>query len=286
MLAPLAASQASLPFTLGIAGSADAIVPFATWDGQRWKNSWPEPVDDARPPLSFEDIPAEWWGAADRSETWELLTSDGRRLGTRITGAVGANIGSGCANTPGLTTSVPDGTYALQEGLATSRPGLLEPVRTLAPGGADWRSIASRLEAVFALNEPPVRLELGTAPGPDPQAPLAPPVLEAAFVSTDAGAEIAYAEASRRHASADTLIGTWLWRASPASAFQVVGVRSGLHWPDGKGMASLRPLGLVRVGEHRFWAGVYRSYAYAAPAVLEVGQSGVREWLVVDFPGC
>jgi hypothetical protein len=95
---PCVAQSARLPFVVGVWGQDDAIIPFAEFDGRRWRSSWPLPLYIERPP-ALEAIPPEWWGASRFSSAWEVMEPRGTRRTVRITGTRMARMGSSCSFT-------------------------------------------------------------------------------------------------------------------------------------------------------------------------------------------
>jgi hypothetical protein len=68
--------------------------------------------------------------------------------------------------------------------------------------------------------------------------------------------------------------------------FQLVSVQPSRRDGDGKGAGSFHPLGVVRDGSRRFWLGTLRAYAYSGMTVLDVRRAGIKQLLLVDYPGC
>jgi hypothetical protein len=98
------AQEAPSPFVVGVWGEGDAIIPFADFDGRRWRNNWPAPVETEPSPRGLKQIPAAWWGSSAYQPAWELVEADGRRRTVRITGTGAAGLGSGCSRNLALKT--------------------------------------------------------------------------------------------------------------------------------------------------------------------------------------
>jgi hypothetical protein len=102
MFARAAASLAALVFTaVAIAGAAAAlraadvsadklavgvlrrdglVIPFATFDGKRWRKDWPEPRQTVDVPAALSSVPSRWWGPLKPIETWQAwIGSDSAR---------------------------------------------------------------------------------------------------------------------------------------------------------------------------------------------------------------
>src|SRR5688572_16912860 len=104
----------------GNSAKTGVILPFADFDGQRWRSSWHTPIDtsdgaSAPPPLrQLRNIPATWWGPSDFQPTWEMLDPSGRRRSFQVTGTRWTGLGSSCSASVGLATDVPANVYGYQ----------------------------------------------------------------------------------------------------------------------------------------------------------------------------
>ena len=289
----LAAQRPAPPFVVAVWGTGDALIPFADFEGHRWRASWPEPVNAEVHAIPVEQIPADWWGASAFQPTWELLEPNGRRRRVRITGTTPASLGSGCSINLGLTTDVPPNNFRYGTVLATNQPGILKPVDTLTPDTSSWRTVRALLPDIYRRHEATAWADVSDDFHPDLTAPLNAPRLDAAYVFGDDHGEYAYFESAREFARRTGQLGTersfitgWLWRPSSRMPFQLITVRSATNDEDDKSERSLRPLGIVLDGARRFWIGSLSSYAYAGLTVLDVARAGVRELLRVDYGGC
>jgi hypothetical protein len=292
-LTQVVAQEAVAPFVVGVWGQGDAIIPFADFDGRRWRSSWPAPVDgqpDSRP---LQQIPSTWWGRSAFYPTWEILESTGRRRRVEITATGAAGLGSSCSINIALKTDVPSNTYMYGSVLAANRVGVIQPVQALTSASADWRAVSAVLPGTYRLHEAAAWKEVPPDFRPDLSAPLSGPRLTAAFTSTDDLGQYLYFESTRYFAerrdqqgSEHSFVTGWLWRRSPAAVFQTVTIQAGLNDDDGKGEASFYPLGVVRSGAKRYWLGTLHSYASGAAAVLAVTRSGVTQSLIVGYGGC
>ena len=289
----IVAQDATSPFVVGVWGQGDAIIPFADFDGRRWRSSWPAPVETEPDPRPLQRIPAAWWGRSTFQPAWELVEANGRRRNIQITGTASAALGSGCSSNLGLTTDAGARTYQYGTVLASSRAGAIEPVETLTSTAAEWRRVTALLPGIYQQHEASAWKDTSEDFRPDMTTPLSRPTLDAAFTSADELGQYLYFESSREFARRREQLGSersfitgWLWRRSSELPFHVVIVQAATNDEDGKGVASFRPLGVVRHGAQRFWLGSLTSYAYSGLTVLDVRRAGVRQILVVDYAGC
>jgi hypothetical protein len=287
------AQDAPSPFVVGVWGQGDAIIPFADFDGHRWRSSWPLPVEAGLDSTPLRRIPAAWWGRSTFQPTWELVEPDGSRRSVQVTGTAPAGLGSSCSSNLGLKTDAPAETFRYGNVLAANRPGVVEPVDKLALHSADWRTVLALLPDIYHRFEATAWKDMSDDFRPDLSTPLTAPRLDGAFIVRDELGEFAYFESSREFArrrdqqgDERSFITGWLWRRSSAMPFQLVTVRSATNDGDGKGAGAFRPLGVVRQGTQRFWLGTLWSYAYSGVTVLGVSRAGIRQLLLVDYPGC
>jgi hypothetical protein len=291
----LAANQAGLgaqevtPFVVGIWGQFTAVIPFADFDGSRWRSSWPAPDETEPARRTLDQIPSRWWGPTSFSPTWEVLEPAGRRVPIQITGTGLAALGSSCAANLGLTANIPVERYQYATVLAASRPGAIDPIEALAPGSADWRTISALLPGIYQRHESTVWAAVRARVRPEEVSPRPRPRLDAAFRTRDEGGEFVYFVSSRhlfvRHGEW-TLIEGWLWRASATEPFQLVAVEASPADDEGKAHGALMPLGVVRRGSRVFWIGALSSYAYYGLVVLDVRRAGIKPIVQVDYAGC
>lgn len=97
-------------FHVGVIDSSGLIQPVARFDGERWSNTWPEPVDrHAKIPTSIDAVPAAWLGGAVPLQWRRLATGTDAATpqpeSIRVTG-VGRVVS--CFGSIALTTDMPN----------------------------------------------------------------------------------------------------------------------------------------------------------------------------------
>jgi hypothetical protein len=84
-MAPLAASpprdangeqERAKPFNLGVLRADGVLLPFASFDGEGWKASWPGDLFGRELPVSTASIPRDWWGGGEPQQ-WSVFPPDG-----------------------------------------------------------------------------------------------------------------------------------------------------------------------------------------------------------------
>ena len=289
----LGAQSPSAPVVVAVWGNRDALIPFADFDGERWRPIWPEPVNGEVHPIPVEQIPADWWGRSSFQTTWETVETNGRRRRVQITGTTPTSLGSGCSINLGLTTDAPPKTFSHGSVLATNQLDIVEAIDTLTPPTPIWRTVHALLPDIYRRHEATAWKDVSAAFQPDLTAPLSSPRLDAAYAFEDDHGDYAYFESSREFARRADQRGTersfitgWLWRPSATTPFQLIAVRSATNDEDDKSEHSLRPLGVVLDGSRRFWIGLLSGYTYTGLTVLDIRRAGVRQLLRVDYGGC
>lgn len=79
-IASSADDEAKGGFTLAVVRRDSITIPFATYDGKRWKNAWPQPESRVTAPIMLADVPKRWWsglGPIAKWTFWPIEASDG-----------------------------------------------------------------------------------------------------------------------------------------------------------------------------------------------------------------
>src|SRR4051794_15242920 len=77
-VAPVAVREEKKAFLLAVLNRDGYAIPFAAFDGKRWKEPWPE-SRQAEMPISIDDVDREWWGVGQRPQRMALW-SDGAKV--------------------------------------------------------------------------------------------------------------------------------------------------------------------------------------------------------------
>jgi hypothetical protein len=131
----LAAQDSSGKLVVGVLQESGTIIPFARYDGTRWSNTWPAPVEptDSKP-LSLAQIPSEWLGGQNLPTDWRLWLPGGTKQAIHVLGP--DYIKSGCGENWGLRTDFPKSLNSSDDncpvpaiGIALSTDQELQPMR-------------------------------------------------------------------------------------------------------------------------------------------------------------
>jgi hypothetical protein len=146
------AAQAQGPLIVAYMESNGELVPIARYDGARWRNTWPEPIDrDAPLPVrSVARIPRAWLGQPVPL-TWTAWSqATGKQQRVTVTGV---DREGACVESITLTTSFKaDPTRS--DGLAFDQPTMVSAAVALEKGSPEWdglrREIAPHFRAAIA----------------------------------------------------------------------------------------------------------------------------------------
>ncbi len=136
------AAQAQGPLIVAYMESNGELIPVARYDGARWRNTWPEPIDrDAPLPVrSVAQIPRTWLGQPVPLTwtTWSEGTGKPHRV--RVTGV---DREGACVESITLTTTPkPD---PRSDGLAFDRPTTVSAIITLEKGSQEWEALRGEI---------------------------------------------------------------------------------------------------------------------------------------------
>ena len=82
------ATDASPGFMLAMLRRDGVLVPFAVTDGKKWSNPWPVPKYKLEAPITFADIPGDWWGRIAPTTTWTAWPTRGEPLTVHVSSPV------------------------------------------------------------------------------------------------------------------------------------------------------------------------------------------------------
>jgi hypothetical protein len=145
------AAQAQAPLIVAHMESNGELVPIARYDGARWRNTWPQPIDSQAPlPVrSVAGIPRAWLGQPVPLTwtTWSEATGKQQRVAV-----TGVDREGSCVESITLTTTpTPE---PRSEGLAFDRPTTVSAIVMLEKGSPEWdvlrREIARHFSAAIA----------------------------------------------------------------------------------------------------------------------------------------
>jgi hypothetical protein len=152
-------SSSGASFTLGVLRRDGIIVPFATYDGNRWANRWPAAGHRQDIPISIADSPKGWWLRERPVPTWVAWPLRGDSQVVHVRNPV--NLTVECQPHVGLQTDYssvePPVSPKMQpypkDGLASAGDVLVEPVAILDGKSAEWAKVSAEVASMIAATE-------------------------------------------------------------------------------------------------------------------------------------
>jgi hypothetical protein len=289
-------AQAQAPLIVAYMESNGELVPIARYDGARWRNTWPKPIerDTPLPVRSVAKIPRAWLGQPVPL-TWVAWSrATGKQQRVTVTGV---DREGACVESITLTTSFkPD---PRSDGLAFDRPTRVSAIVTVEEGSPEWdalrREIVPHLSAAIASTAVPQPggeqhgarvLALARAES----SPAETVVVESVF--RDPRVPLYYIEAHRQFTGipADTdedalSYGGWFGRDGagaliPISASLVPVSTAADREPR------YTPIGILRLGAGSIWAMSEWGKESQTIVLFDVSAKRVRKLTSTDVSGC
>ena len=291
------AALAKEGFTLGVLRRDATVVPFATYDGKRWQNHWPQPGQDVDVPINLRSVPGRWWGQGGPPDTWQVWAG---AAPPRIVHVRQPDwLQTHCEKQVGLRTDYqpdqwPPGPEAQpypKDGLAVSPPRAVEPIETLLPNSAERPALAEILRAAFATREGDA-LDQARREGSPVRATRkeleALPITIEALYAFGTRHRLYWTEAVREYKTADTCAivfgeGWFVLDSGKLThgEFQMVVVpcsREGLHY--------MLPLGVISVPRGKYWIHQWSGWDNEEYDVVDIGAYPIAPVLAVWGGGC
>ncbi len=295
---PLLAANDPRAFTLGVLRRDGILVPFATYDGARWRNVWPQPRKQANVPISMRDVPAAWWGATGLQTRWTLTPVSGAHRPLTLVSPVW--MGAQCQMNIGLRTDYqarpvgrlePNQPYP-KDGVATTGMQPLEPIEVLDEKTAEWTKISDSLQPYFndAENVAIERWRSWKHPYTQAERAKIRATVEVLCRSSyqGPGTALYYLEAIKRYPKRDgsgkcdvvtfasgwVRVGAFVWEMHVEAAATSCRL---------DGVSFMLPLGLLRLDKHPLWVVQWGGWAEERYEVLEIGPTNVTS--VISTPG-
>lgn len=292
-----AADTPSDAFSVGILRRDGVLIPFATFDGRRWRNSWPSPESNIVVPATLESVPKRWWGALARPlGTWQAWVGAKAR-DVRVTQPDWVQIQ--CARHLALRTdyktteilpSDEEQPYP-KDGMAISPPLPVETATPLLATAIELEPLLPVLRKAFNDAETQTA-NRARHPMNRRSREVADPAIEAVY-AVGTSPRYYYVEAMRSYRflgqSADECVATafgtgWFVREGDTvrSLVTAVDVLSCSRF----GASYMLPLGVVRVADRLFWLAQFSGGDHERYVVLEITPKKVDVMVSTWGGGC
>jgi hypothetical protein len=287
-------------FTVGVLRRDGLIVPFATWDGKRWRDEWPKPEQDPNVPISLASIPDDWWGHAAPAETWHVWAG-----GASAPAAVHVRqpdwYAAQCLRQIGLRTDYraaapppPDVQPYPKDGLAVSSTVPVLPIDTAPAGEPSEVMVEAFDEAESKLvDEGPWRLPPAIPRGDAGRARV-PVTVEAEYVFADVdGTRYYYIEMSRTYVEpgfvarcGNISFGSGWFVHRRGHDLEPLGFDVSIGECDRYGFAYMLPLGVMRLRDRVYWIAQWSGWDYERYAIVELTPDKAKPVLSVYGGSC
>jgi hypothetical protein len=299
LVAGLASALARLPsgapldekkaFLLAVLTRDSSAIPFAAYDGRRWKSPWP----DSRAiemPISIDNVDKDWWGIGHRPERMTLW-SGGKRMGEVALTQL-AMIKSLCTTRLAVKTDYKPRELAPprlkapypKDGLLVAGDIPVETIDIVEPGSAEWNRTLILLTDKFNKVETAAARSFMAWRHPfDERQRRAQPIkIEAIYRAPDEkpGWTTYFVEAVREYPArpADGGCGivttghAWMHLGPKDEAKLEVSAQ--VTYCDRKGVVYMLPFGLIRNGDRNAWVFQVSGFEGEAYRVVDPDKDG------------
>ena len=291
--AAIAALHAAEPpeekFAVGVLRRDGLAIPFATFDGKRWRKEWPEPRQNLDVPATLLSVPSKWWGPLKPLDTWQAWVGQEtpRTLQVRQPDWYDAH----CVQQVALRTDYrptqpppdPKAQPYPKDGLVVSPPHAVERIEVVPSTGVVMPAV---VDAFNEAEHKAVRRfeDRGKHPAKEPQRLAAQLKIEAIYASGNAAAtRVYYFEASKQYDYPD--------RFNDDARLGRCGLVSyGAGWFIREGNGPLKPLGFdvavvpchretirymlplgaMRIADRLFWIAQWSGWDYEEYTIVEM----------------
>ena len=276
---------------VGVLRRDGIAIPFATFDGKRWRKDWPEPRQTLDVPAALSSVPSRWWGPFKPIETWQawIASEPARTLQVRQPDWYDAH----CVHQVGLRTDYrskqpppdPRAQPYPKDGLVVSPPqaqSSIDRIDIVAPGSP----MPPVIDAFNEAEHKAIRRfeDRGKHPVKEAQRGAVPLKVEAMYATGNpTSTRIYYVEVSKQYYYTDSF--------NPDARFgrcAMVSYGAGWFIRDGNGplkplgfdvavvpchretIRYMFPLGAIRIAGRLFWIAQWSGWDYEEYTIVEI----------------
>jgi len=287
------AEQPSAAFGIGILRRDGIVIPFADFDGKRWRANWPAAAEQVDVPVNVLSVPGRWWGRAGPHDRWQVWTRSAPPATVDVRQPDWVPVQ--CLRQVGLRTDYrspeppPDpGTHPFpKDGLAVWPPQRMENVDVVPVGQLSPQAV---IDAFNAAEETARRYERGQAvhlPSNREARQSIPTIIEAIYAAGDStGGRVYYFEASREYSLRGvrcpmvTFGAGWFVREGATGLRRL---RFDVEVVDCEryGLLYMLPLGTITLSNRLFWIAQWSGWDYEEYGVVEIKRKSVEDVIQV-----
>lgn len=280
------------PFLLAVLTRDGYAIPFALFEGRRWRSPWPS-GRDVELPITIDDVDKSWWGIGKRPERMTLWTDGAKVTDVALTAL--ATIKSLCSTRLVVKTDYKPRELAPprlkqpypKDGLLVAGDATVEPIAIVERGTAEWN------RALILIGDKFNKLETDAArsfvmwahPFDERARKLQPIVLEAVYSARaqEPGWTTYFVEAVRKYPARPRDRGCGLettgqgWvHVGPAERDVKVELTTRITYCDRKGVGFMLPFGVIHAGGKTLWAYQFSGFEGEWYQVVDTDKDGVR----------
>jgi hypothetical protein len=276
------------------------IFPFASFNRDTWRITWPIDLSTQTLPATIREVPERWWGTRT-PELWNAFLPSGAPQAIELRDPV--QFRAHCSRRLGLRTTyrsalalppVPAEPFP-KDGVAVSGYARIEPIETVAETSPDWKLLEASLQKAFD------RVEQFTLTGVSNSTGWRHPLkeeerrrgafrLESWYRSPghEPGWTVSYVEAVRQYpprpedkgCGLETLVTGWVHHFK-GELKEADELRGKITYCDRVGAAYMLPLGRIRPRDHSYWIFQLSGWDEEWYEVVRVDEGRVRHVIEV-----
>ena len=280
----------SSAFLIGVLRRDGIIIPFASFDGKRWRTDWPEPKEKVDVPIDVRAVPSRWWGPPGPVSTWQAWVGSepSQMIHVRQSDWFPAHcwkqIGLRTDYRPAEPPPLIDAQPYPKDGLAVWPPQEIERIDVVPPGEPP----AAVVDAFNRAESVVIRNFLRNSRWPHPygteERAAMRLTIEAVYAVGRADAtRIYYFETSREYRRRDgsgecatVSFGAGWFARMGAGALRPLGFEVALVDCDRYSIRYMLPLGAMRISNRLFWIAQWSGWDYEEYDVIEVKEDKVE----------
>jgi len=290
--------QPPAAFGIGILRRDGIVIPFADFDGKRWRANWPTAAEQVDVPVNVLNVPGRWWGRAGPHDSWQVWTRSAPPATVHVRQPDWVPVQ--CLRQVGLRTDYrspeprPDpATHPFpKDGLAVWPPQQIVNVEIVPVGQVSPQAVVDAFNAAeesARLNERGQAVHL---PRDHKARQSIPTVIEAIYSAGDSnGARVYYFEASREYSLRGvecpmvTFGAGWFVREG-ASALRKLRFDVEVVDCERYGLLYMLPLGTITLSNRLFWIAQWSGWDYEEYGVVEIKRKSVDDAIQVVGGRC
>ena len=280
-------------FSLAILRRDGAAIPFATFNGRTWRDTWPPAQINLTVPINLGSVPRDWWGPIGPHDAWDLWHA-GAAVPLRVTQPDWVAVH--CARRIALRTDyrgdvIPPDTEQPypKDGVAVYPPHRIEPIEVVSEDAPAARAVKAVLADGFNRAERETESHFSHPVGKRQREGIEP-AIEAIYAFGELP-QFLYVEAARSYpgGSADECKAFAFatgWFVRDGDTVRQLLMAVDVLRCDRVGGSYMLPLGVIRTGGRTFWIAQFSGWHHERYVVIELKPKMVELMITTWGGGC